>query len=123
MTERQVAHIVRLKVVLCFIFLIAACNKPPTYQFENTSTLADRGRVSFKVQLQFEDAKGVQEVEQKLQQIKYALAMVFARKQCSDLEKKGKLKTQNSISSILEQLVDAKITRVALSDYHLEKET
>ncbi len=101
------------------IFLLFSCTPAsPTYSFDYSSPLLDKGRIKMKIDVEFKKETGVKEMEKNIDRKRYSRQLILRSMKVREVSgNEGRRKAANSIRKALQQQLNEDIRKVGFSDY------
>lgn len=115
---------INICLMLTVFFLCACTESTKEYTFDFSATLKNQGHLKTGIVVEFKDDKGVNEINGRMERIRYSLYLVFRSMKHSDVTgKEGKKKSLNSVSKILKDQLNEKVVRVRFVDFNVTDNT
>lgn len=111
-------------LILTFFSLCACTESTKEYSFNFSATLKSQGHLKTGIVVEFNDDKGVSEINGRMERIRYSLYLVFSSMEHADITgKEGRKKSLNSVKKILRDQLNEKIVSVRFVDFNVSDNT
>ncbi len=115
---------INIRWMLMLIFLCACTETTKEYKINFSVTLRNHGHLKTGIMVEFRDDKGIKEMEEHLDRIRYSLYLAFSSMQPAKLAgKEGRRKSLNSVKKILRRQLKEEIVTVRFQDFKVTNGT